>query len=237
MKLNPVMMAALLSVSTVAAAPPPATPVTFRGALTGPMSSAVVTSDAIDIGTPAADRRVFVGVNAFATSAAFVSLKIGGVTADKLDGSPSSASRLIAFYSALVPTGTSATIELTLDATGQRYVFWTWVEDGSTSSTIHDTTGIVSVSASSVTVPVGFNIPTNGFALAVNWHNNTAAGGESDWTQNVGVINERGDLRSNGTGQWCSAADTFESGSDIRATVTNSQAAALNQILEISWAH
>lgn len=232
-------MAALLSVTGASAPPPPATPAVFRGSLTGPMSSAVVTSAAVDIGTASATRRVFVGVNAFATAAAFVGVKIGGVTATKIDGTAVSASRLMAFYTAVVPSGSTADIELTLDATGIRYAFWVWTEDGSTTSSPHDSSGVISVTAQSVSVPTSpsFDVPVNGFALYLNWHNSTAAGGESTWTQNTGVVNDRGDLQSNGSGQWCAAADTFQSGTGISATVTNTQTAALNQLLAISWAH
>ena len=124
------------------APPSPSDPLVYRGTDIGAMSSAEVTSAAIAIGDAAADRRVFAVVYAFATSAAFSAVEIGGVAATFHGGVSGTSSRLFAIYSAIVPSGTTATVKTTLSATGQRYKVAVYTEHGSTASSPHDTTTV-----------------------------------------------------------------------------------------------
>lgn len=218
------------------APPPPSDPLVYRGTDTNIMTTAEVTSAAIDIGDAAADRRVFAVVWAFATSAAFFSCEIGGVAADFHGGVSGTSSRLFALYSAIVPTGTTATVKTTLTAAGQRYKVAVYTEHGSTSSTPHDTTTVNSVTASASGLPAGgLDIPAGGFGIFVNWHNHSTAGGETTWTIGSGTITEDVDGQANGV-QWCSCAHSFDEQAAQTATATNAQS-VLNQTFGVSWPH
>lgn len=195
------------------------------------------TIEDVDIGAPSADRVVVFGAFVGTASGLVASVTIGGVAATPRVNPTAATTRLLFIFSAVVPTGTTADIVVTLTAVGARIGYDVWTVEGTTQAAPHDVSASTPTGVPSdvtISTPAGFEIPAGGAAFAVTFHNNSnVTGGETVWTQSAGVGTQRSDGRA-GVGQWFSAYDTLQSGT-ITITATNAQAATLIQIAAISW--
>jgi hypothetical protein len=129
--------------------------------ITGTSTTKSFTSQ--NIGAADATRRIICAVNWRKDAAASVltSVTIGGVAATIHTAVTTTPTRQgTAIASALVPTGTTATVDVVIAGTGSRTMFvalWRQINESSSSPTDANT-----VTANSLTVATTINIPTNG---------------------------------------------------------------------------
>ena len=126
------------------------------------------------IGSEASDRRVHVIFHSFGNSRTIVTASIGGVSAD-ITVQVNSSSALVGLLTALVPTGTTADIIVTLSGGASKAGIGVWTSTGLTANTATDTgTSIASPGTDSLASAVGgFCISgmSNGTTGTVSWTN------------------------------------------------------------------
>lgn len=136
------------------------------------------------IGTAASNRRVLVGVagRKGGTSPTVTAVTVGGVSATELVQAENESANVVAFFMAAVPTGTTATIAVTLDAQSDRLGVSVWAIYDLASDTPTDTATDVS---DDEPMDVSLNVAAGGMAFGVgfgaNWPSNTWAGLTEDF--------------------------------------------------------
>lgn len=153
----------------------PAT-VSYRTTVKSTSSTDTYSFAATDIGAAAADRYVYVCVGgrngAAATVRAVTAVTIGGVSASLVVGTSatgSSQATTLDFYRALVPTGTTATIDVTFAATISECTVAVWAVTGQANLSAYAT---AADNASLITSTISLNTVAGGFVLAGGCGNN-----------------------------------------------------------------
>lgn len=126
------------------------------------------TTAALPIGAASPTRRVVVGLQTRGTSAAptITGVTIGGVTAAEIAKVATGASNgLGALWGALVPTGTTAVVAVTLSTACERFSVDLWTCEGLTSLTPFDTT--TDVTSPSHILEGGIDCPAGGAILGL----------------------------------------------------------------------
>lgn len=185
---------------------------TFHESQVDPANRTTYTFSGVAIGDAKPDRRVIVGVSEAGGTASSIptSVTIGGVSASKLTEA-NTGNSIASIWIALVPTGTTANIVLTLGQSSSRLGIGVWSCTGLESNTPIDTDSDTSVNPQSLSV----NTAEGGFAVAVsnNRNNSTVA---VTWS----AMTERYDEIIEGSGAYQSGADKVTDGSTLTTSVT-----------------
>ena len=163
-----------------------ALPAAGGGGITGTFQQATIdTTDAASysfasqpIGTASASRRVVVAIGwAAATAITLSSVTIGGVSATiDADSGNATGNRRVYFASAVVPTGTTATVAVTLSATAVRIGIGLWTLSGG--SPTGQTAAVLNAASGTLTVTTA----TNDVVLAAGFASHTANSITTTWT-------------------------------------------------------
>jgi hypothetical protein len=167
---------------------------TFIASAADPADLTTYTFTSVSIGDAALTRRVIVGIiardPASNTALSISSVTIGGIAAAQIyevQNSVSSGSRnVMAFYAATVPTGTTATIVVTLSRAAQRMGIAVW-----RAMNLRSVTAFATASSSDLaTQTLSLNVPTNGVALGLSFGDNNPTISWSGLTEDTQFVVE-----------------------------------------------
>jgi hypothetical protein len=204
--------------------------VTFAGGAAGPPTAnyvgqfvnaanlAVYTFSGVDIGTPAADRRVHIGNSINSQAVLPDSITVNGVAA-VLNVSAQASAGVAQIWTALVPTGTTASIVVTYASARGNGGITVWTSTGLSSNTAFGTGTAVN---SLGNADINLDVPTKagGFILAYGVHGNAVVSALT-W-QPAALVHRHFTLIEAGT-QWHSPASGPTDGStfDIRTSAVS----------------
>lgn len=161
------------------------------------------------IGTAAVDRRVVVAVAGRDVAAYPTSVTIGGITATRDGGR--ALTGVISIWSAIVPTGTTATVVITYAGTQTYCGAGIWITNGAPVSTTFD--------EDNGTGPLTMDLPTivGDFVIAAVAHRTTSGSNTVEWTG----ITQRYDAAIDGLVRQHSGGDIFATDglTEITATI------------------
>jgi hypothetical protein len=159
----------------------------WRDAQDVTIAGATQTSGAMAIGSASADRLVVVTIGCSAvTTGSLTGVTIGGITATGIVTESSGNARPVNAYFAAVPSGTTAVVVATFDASMNRCAFDTFSVTGTTQITYSVRSGAnptASTTANLQTTP-SITVPAGGAALAMV---RVGAAGSVAWSQSVGT--------------------------------------------------
>lgn len=191
---------------------------TYQTAAASAFSTSTPSFASLTIGTADPTRVVIVGLGFSKSSGSWganpiSSVTIGGVSATQVGSqvlTPVGVDTVVSFYIAAVPTGTTATVAVTLAANTQRGFVSVWSATNLMSSTptaTNSATGTSSGPSASLTIPsLGFGL---GFVMG--------RGASNTWTN----LTERNDQAVGA--DTASGADSTTAGTPTISTTTNSQ--------------
>lgn len=180
------------------------------------------------IGTASTDRIVVVGITVSAASSGATrsvsSVTIGGISATQLSHVVGATWMTAAIYAAAVPTGTTATIAITMSGTCGRCACAVWAMTGG-SITPFDTATDTNASADP---NASIDVPANGGAVA-------AAGSATSTTTTWTGLTERVDTALEGFSTHTVASDVFASAQTGLSVTANFAGAADNSMAMASF--
>lgn len=185
----------------------------------------------------AADSTRIVGVALYAggTSGTITSVVIGGVSATpKITNAATT--RLLEYWEAPVPTGTTATIVVTVSTAGTRCAIDVFTVTGQPvpGATAVSGSGAPTGSAAAQSLPVGpITVPAGGLIIGAAMHNTSTIGGDISWAQSSGT----GTRYANevvGAGPWWSTYMSAQAGS-ITLTPSHTQTADFMRALSVAY--
>lgn len=179
--------------------------------------TATPTFVAADIGTASTDRYVLVGINGrAATNRTISGVTIGGIAATAVGAQLDNAGNTSAWYIALVPTGTTADIVITLDAAWLRTQIGVWALTGLSGAIAFDRKTDTTFSSSVVSVSMSCLAGGDIYALA-NQINDSSMTNWGTWV----ALTERFDANIESQGRGAGASAHFaaaQSGLTVSAT-------------------
>jgi hypothetical protein len=183
---------------------------TFRDSYVDAVNRTVYTFSAVPIGDAEGTRRVIVGVNHDNSSRTISSVTVGGIAATQAVYETGSTHRA-GIWVAHVPTGSTANIVVTLNASDDRLGIGVWTATGLTSNTPLDTDS----SIVNITTDLSVSTANGGFAVAVGGVRNNSAV-TFTWTN----MTERFDEAIESGGAYQSGADVVTTGDTLSTTFT-----------------
>lgn len=181
--------------------------ISYRTSAVNSASQTSYTFTAQDIGTASSDRRVVVGVTFYVNSGSqsVSSVTIGGVSASALydPGAVAATAEGVAFWSAIVPTGTTGDIVINFSSAPLRIGIGVWAVTAA-SSALFDSKRATGT-GNPLSVSIG--VPANGAVIAVAGMVNNGTAGTYTW---VGLT-ENYDAVIGGAGTHSGSSGTFSS--------------------------
>lgn len=220
--------------SSDAALPPAGMQVDWLGHDENATAQTVYTFN-MNFGATTADRVIIVAAGTSAGNANNITdVTVGGVTATAIVNTQSAATRHCTFWFALVPTGISGDVVVTVSSVSTRCSVDIWSIRNTTQTTYAARSGIESTnstSASSLATP-SITVPAGGHAFAMVW-----IGAPADtpvtWTQTSGTGNERTNEIIGPSAMWVSTYDTEATGAQVFTAAGS--ATAQYRIASIAW--